>query len=492
MRLRTAVLLASLAPLPSGCATIRATLDGWGEDRYGLSRPQRALRAALQSGDFPTALGWREDDAMLRVLTSAAATYYAAQYERSAALVDTAALLADGRITTSISRGALALVTNDLARLYEPRRTERLFVPYYGMLSHTRLGNREAAAVEARRMVALLGRFEKDRDDGERALHAAMHHLAALVFERAGERGDAVVAYRNAHALGGSWHAEPSLPADGEGEVVIVVERGFVAHRTTETLRISVGREERDSLRGSDESRRRLVDRLGARFAARSRSDAGAGAPSAFRQQVVTAVAPVAPAASRVERLETDDDDDGLGDLRLAFPALRRSPRPWAGAPRLLGDSTARVVDSLVAHVAASVDDASAADERRERGAIVTRELARAAARYAVTKAVRDKKGKVAGTVAEIASTMLERADVRSWHVLPQEVVLMRVRLPAGRHHLRIAVGDGANYRDVALGPVEVQAGAVAIVPARIWSEPAPQSRRWRDRCELVVLGCPD
>lgn len=488
MRLLTAVLLASLAPLLSGCATIRATLDGWGADRYGLSRPQRALRAALQSGDFPTALGWTEDDAMLRVLTAATAAYYAARYERSAALADTAALLADARLTTSISRSALAMVTNDLARPYEPRRTERLFVPYYGMLSYAQLGNWEAAAVEARRMVALLGRFERERDDGERALHATMHHLAGVVFDRAGEQGDAAVAYRNAHALAGAYAADPSQAARRDGEVVIVVERGFVAHRTTETLRIPLGRDERDSLQGSNGSRARLVDRLGARFAGQARLAPTAGGSPASRQRVETAVAPVAPSPSRT--VWVDADDDYLGHLRLAFPALRRSPRPWAGAPRLVGDSMGRGVAGVLAQVAASVDDASEADERRERNAVVARELARATAKYAVTKSVRDKKGKVAGTVAELASGMLERADVRSWHVLPQEVVLMRVRLPAGQHQLRIAVGHGANYREVALGPVLVRAATVTIAPARIWSEPGPSTRHRYDRCDRVVLDC--
>ena len=71
----------------------------------------------------------------VQALTTGAAAYYAGQFARSAAVLDTAALLADDRITASLSKDGLAAVTNDMARPYQPRRTERLFIPYYAMLS---------------------------------------------------------------------------------------------------------------------------------------------------------------------------------------------------------------------------------------------------------------------------------------------------------------------------------------------------------------------
>ena len=92
---------------------------------------------------------------MLRELALGASSYYAAQFDRSAAVLDSAGMLADDRITTSLSANAVALVTNDLARPYQARRTERLFIPYYGMLAHVRLEQWEDAAVEARRLSAL-------------------------------------------------------------------------------------------------------------------------------------------------------------------------------------------------------------------------------------------------------------------------------------------------------------------------------------------------
>src|SRR6476661_5478272 len=141
-----------------GCATLRTTLNGYATGANGIARPQQRLRDALARGDFKAALAWPEDDALLRQLDVGIASY-------SAAVLDSAALLADDRITASLSKDALAMVTSDLARPYQPRRTERLFIPYYAMLAYVRLGKREDAAVEARRLSSLLAQYSDDRED---------------------------------------------------------------------------------------------------------------------------------------------------------------------------------------------------------------------------------------------------------------------------------------------------------------------------------------
>ncbi|HET9684792.1 MAG TPA: hypothetical protein VFP15_11865, partial [Gemmatimonadaceae bacterium] len=120
-RVRTIIgwLLVGSAPMVlGGCATLRSTFSGYATGNDGIARPQQRLRDALSRGDFKSALGWREDDELLRRLDVGIASYYAAQFERSAAVLDSAALLADDRITASLSKDALALVTSDLARPY--------------------------------------------------------------------------------------------------------------------------------------------------------------------------------------------------------------------------------------------------------------------------------------------------------------------------------------------------------------------------------------
>jgi hypothetical protein len=86
---------------------------------------------------------------------------------------------------------------------------------------------------------------------------------------------------------------------------------------------------------------------------------------------------------------------------------------------------------------------------------------------------VRDKKGDVAGTLANLGASLLERADVRSWHLLPRELTLVRLRLPAGPQRVMLRIGEGMQARTVEAGTVLVRAGSVAVAPVRLWQTPA-------------------
>jgi hypothetical protein len=444
--------------LLGGCATLGSTLNGYFTGSEGIARPQQRLRDALSRRDFAAVLAWHEDDELLRRLNVGIASYYAAQFTRSASVLDSAALLADDRVTASLSKDALALATNDLARPYQPRRTERLFIPYYAMLAYARLEQWEDAAVEARRLSSLLAQYADGRDERERSLHAALHELAGAVFTRAGESDDAAVAYRAARALVRSYatldratsHTIDDVgiaPVDsGTGEVLVVVERGYVAHRVTETMELDLGGRDRDSVRVPD----------GGWNVAHGMKELPGGPLSA------PTYVPV-----RSHHVDVGDDDDDY-HMTIAFPALRSASRPWGALVRAGAAGDTLGSGGVVAHV----DDATAADARRELGAIVARATARAAAKYALVKAVRDRNGDVAGTLANLGASLLERADVRSWHLLPSELTLVRLRLPAGPQRVTLRIGDGAQARTAEAGTTLVRAGSVTLLPVRLWQTP--------------------
>ncbi|MDB4883873.1 MAG: hypothetical protein JWL95_2639 [Gemmatimonadetes bacterium] len=459
-RAALAVALAIGAASISACSTIRATFGGYERGPDGISRAQHRLREALARGDFRVALGWHEDDELLRALTRATSAYYASQFLRAGTLLDSAALVADDRITASVSRDALALVTNDNARRYQPRPTERLFIAYYGMLSYVQLERWEDAAVEARRMVSLLAQRDADRDAEERPLHAALESLAGAVLERAGRAGEAQVAYRAAHQMLAVAPERAGRLAAGDGEVLVVLERGFVAHRVTEQLNVLLGEDDDDSLSRRGDRRERPSVRLAERLGNVDASRRGPAEPS-------TEVT-YAGDSARGGRKPKDRDDDPYW-LAVSFPVLHRSGRPWGDAVRLSADVPAGEPTRLVS----VIDDAAIVDERRDRVAMLARAVARASAKYVVTKAVKDKKGETAGKLANLGASLLERADVRSWHLLPQEVQLLRMALPAGTRSLRLEVADGAGTRVVELGSVTVRVGQVTIVPHRLWRDPA-------------------
>ena len=434
----------------SGCSMLRSTIAAYATGPDGISRPQQQLREALVRADFVAALGWPEDDELLRALGTGASSYYAAQFARCVSVLDSAALIADDRITNSVSANAIALVTNDMARPYQARRTERLFIPYYAMLAYARLEQWEDAAVEARRLSGLLAQYAGDRSDSERATHATLHYLTGAVFERAGERSDAQVAHRLARALlPEQVDSTRGRLGKSDGEILVVLERGFVAHRATETVSLFLGESDRDALAHNEsEESAGLVRRITDKLSQTNNSER----------------APVVGDRSGGPRREREHRDDDAYWLRVSFPSMRRAPR-FTGEPTIMIDGERR----LPSRVGTVLDDAVSADEGRERTALLGRAIARAAAKYAVTKAVKDNKGEVAGSIANVGAALMERADIRSWHVLPQTVTLLRVRVTAGQRAVHVNVDDGMEGVD--LGEVLVRPGQLTMVSARVWRE---------------------
>ena len=160
---------------------------------------------------------------------------------------------------------------------------------------------------------------------------------------------------------------------------------------------------------------------------------------------------------------DANDDDYWLA---IAFPVVRRSPRV-IGEPLLLVDGASATPEQFVTHL----DDAVAADERRERGGILLRAVARVATKLVITKKVRDDKGEVAGQIANIGASLLERADVRSWHLLPQVITVLRVHVPAGSRNLQLTIGNGLGARRIDLPPVTVRSGVATIATVRLWGD---------------------
>ncbi len=75
--------------------------------------------------------------------------------------------------------------------------------------------------------------------------------------------------------------------------------------------------------------------------------------------------------------------------------------------------------------------------------------------------------------LASIFASALERADTRAWHLLPGRLTVLRVAVPAGELTPSLMVGAGANATPLALTPLLARAGAVHLLPARVWRDPA-------------------
>ena len=466
-RLRAAILhvvgLCAIAASVTGCSmAMRAARMYYDATPAGTEQREWGLRRTMASGAFETALvhvSSRDDaaprDRLLRSLYDGIVAYYAGDYARSGKSLRAADEMAEDRYTKSVSRGALSLVSNDLVLPYMPGDTERLLVHYYGALGYLRRDDLEAAAVEARRLSQLLEQFDERRDSSDRSARAFLRYFAGTVFEAAGERNDADVAYRNAAAL-----AAPVVPPrtgkipPGFGEVIVLFERGFVAQRVEENLHIDVAEGERDSLVSARDNRdlpapEVVISRMMRQLdSAPDRGVYRAGSP-------------------RYIRRDRDHITEG-GELllKVAWPVFLPPLRESLPATLVLpGNGSASF--SLVGDISEGI----VADYRRQRLMLLTRTVARAAVKLAAAEAAEKKKGSGARTLATLAGAVLEHADTRSWHLLPADVALTRLVLPAGSHRVTVRLGPpGASaQRVVDLGEVEVRAGGISFASGRAW-----------------------
>jgi hypothetical protein len=456
----------------------------------GLPLAEQALRTALAAGSWDDAVARATDpqrgaptDALLRALYEGTTAYYAGRWRESAAAFDRAATLADDRVTWRLSRGALALAANDRVLPYVPGENERLLAHQYAMLAYLQAGDATGAAVEARRIGALLERAGPSTDPGERATHAVLRYLAGVAFEMAGEREDADVAYRNARALGAADSTAPATTrataarearrAPRTGEVVVLVERGFVAHRVSTRLHVRVPRGDAEA----GDAVAADVDRVAAQVGAALQGDGA----------LWTDAMPTIPVSPAYDRDGRDDRARRRGARRadllaLAWPAFHRTARLDLLAGVVTpADAVVRTVASWrglgVAAVGAptpvllraDLSEAMVADFRRDRTWIVTRLVARAALRQALVSEAR-RRARPLGDLIAAAGSFAEQADTRSWHLLPARLEVVRLRLPVGPQPLAVDLGG----RTVPLGVVDVRAGGLTLHPVRLWDDAAP------------------
>jgi hypothetical protein len=476
--------LAVALPL-SGCA---AMLGGYDLAPNGLTRDEDAFRRALAS-EAPKAYssvingrGALPEDDLLRLLYAGIAGRYAGAHEESSRLLDVASYLAEDRVSLSLSREALSLITSDRALAYVPSRTERLMIPYLSALNYAESGSFEAAAVEARRIEALIDQFHDGIPFEERpADNRFLHLFTGAIFEAAGDWNAADVAYRRAGVTGGLWElpwATGSAAADdGMGDVIVLVESGFVAHRVEQSVIVVLPPEQvkmlTDGTAGEKaiaavEAAARILMAASVYYGDRSGYYHDHGYRSAIHlepwRQDRCVDGHWRGSSGRCAQVE-DEDDGNPYFLRIAWPVLFQEPVPGGPlrirAGELGADPVARF--DLSAGVRSDFDD--------QRSATLARTVARAAAKLALTSSVEQSIGKrdeaagqIAGLLTNLGTLMTERADTRGWHLLPGSVSLVRLRLPAGTHDLGLEADRGAP-----LNTVTVRPGHTTFVTTRIW-----------------------
>ena len=441
----------------TGCATASAAFRA---GPMGIPS-ERALRDHLSYGRAATAWTALKDkqiaprDALLRAMYRGVIGLHAGEYAAGSRAMDRAWTLVDDRYSKRISVGAASLVTSEATLPYYPGITERMFIPYYGALNWLARNELDETAVEARRLSALLAAEGDNQPPAE--LRGMLRYVSGVLFEAAGEQQDAIVAYRNAAALMGTLPGDTTFAPRDSGDVVVLIEDGFVGRPEPQNFGIYMNGDELVALSSGDDNARLAV----ARTLERRRFD-----NSLDRTQVGWLT------------YEVNWASFGESERSLAPLGARTVPAE-------LSRASADVTSAVSADVTSSVR----ADFERELPARLTRAIARAAVRWAATQGAdrafssaakkrkdddEDSKGwgsfflGLGLAAATVSSAVIDQPDLRAWQLLPDRLSVARVRLPVGDHPIEVIRGDEV----VSLGTVSVRPGGVAVLTHRWWPGP--------------------
>ncbi|CAA9359749.1 MAG: hypothetical protein AVDCRST_MAG68-4314 [uncultured Gemmatimonadetes bacterium] len=454
------------------------------------------LRHYLMAGRADSALHLLDErrvaprDELLRQLQRGVVLHHARRWDESNAAFQWAEEEAERRYTRSVTGAAGMVLMNDAVAAYTPPPAEMAMIPYYRMLNYMALGGGDGTLVEARKANAYLERVR--RGSGEPCVgEAFVQYLTGLVYAGAGERRDALVSYRQAErgydacaldaaappaALGVDLYraaraagvrevadsaaaryrvAGPALERGGDAELVVLVEEGWVAHRAAADIHVPIPPEEVEGLQSGDAAR---VTESTARVAA----------------HLLSNLAEKGRWGSTLdERFLLAHALDGAHILKMAWAVPRLEACAPSSVRLLLGGDTLGL--------AGSAADLSSAVARRwdaQRPAMVARMVTRGVAKYLAAREAERKGNKesealgwLAARAVNLAGNALERADTRSWSLLPDRISVARLTLPPGEHDVRIQVlaADGGVLETVELGKVSLEAGATRIVHRRVW-----------------------
>jgi hypothetical protein len=424
------------------------------------------IYSSLEAGNPEAALDYLDEKAPDKenlpfLFERGLVAHYADRYQESNTALSRAESISENLYTRSISKEAAALLTTDLVRPYPGARYERLLSHYYRILNYLYLNEIEDALVECRRATRLIRYYVNEDEDYDFFGAPFLAYLSGILFESSGELNDAFISYQQAEeyyerassktgvsfpenlgvslvrlarqlgfseeeALYRRRFGDPHERTKGYGELILFYESGYVPSKYEETLTFPILKSdlsEDDTKKGrkkrkNSEFARTLVSRRGKSYS-----------------------------KSKLEYL-----------LHVAMPAIR------SNRPQLTGIAVEASNVEQRGVLVADVQTMAIETLKSQEGGILLRTVARALLKYLayreVTKKSEDESESeeeadrtkeifmdLLGRAVNVVNIATEHADTRSWQTLPNQIFLVRMRLPAGKHNITLSFSDRTNRR---------------------------------------------
>lgn len=358
-----------------GCATHSA-----GFAKIEQAAASRNLPVALKSLDEFNLTG---ADQTLHHLNKGSLLRFQKDFAGSNRELDTAKRLIEELEATSISEQVASATINDTMKAYEGNASEQLLLYAFEALNYLELGDFDAAAVEARQFDIKHRLIMEKNPDAKYLSGAFVRYLNGMVYDAVGERDSARIEYQK--ALDG-YEAQKEIT--GSGPPAALQNAQKMARGTGEVVFF-------------------LHNGLGPSLA----------------ENAIQVANPM--------------PESGATLLRIALPKFVGRPAPVARVEISSGSRT------TTSELAEDINAIAEKDLENRLPAITARAVARLVAKNIAVKKTKEKTkdsgafGLLMAVGADIAAIASERADTRSWSLLPGNIQLARLALPPGTHDLK-------------------------------------------------------
>ncbi|MEN8208114.1 MAG: hypothetical protein ABFR50_02575 [Candidatus Fermentibacteria bacterium] len=317
-----------------------------------------------------------------------------------------------------------AFLSSDLALEFRGADYEKVFINYCLAVCYASENNMEDALVECRRVNDKLKVLNQNYEENKNRYgdDAFIRYLMGIMYEKAGDLNNALIAYRNSLSVYDSSYAS---------------DYGLTAPRRVRS----------DILR--------LSSTLGMQSIYQDYSSSwpevtweNEGPDRDHGEVVVILEAGMIP--PRVGKTYTFVLDDRV--YRVSLPAIPASrPQSWS-VTLSSGDieTSGFLAEDLTAIARKNLEDHAGRDIARSILRLAVKAGVAEAGEQLVEELTEENSGisEVTGLLLSIVGAVTERADLRAWLTLPSRIFVARLRLPGGEHPVRVEVNGRIVYSD--------------------------------------------
>ena len=424
------------------------------------------MRGMLVEQKFSDAANWiegnkdkiyGENNAVLFYMDKMMALHLAKQYKESNELVQKADEKIEALYTESVSKNIGAFLTNDNVLPYEGEEFEKVLIHLVGALNFTGLGDKEGALVEARRVEEKLTQLndritkgakdEKDEAAKARAQYsedAFVRWFIGCMYETEADQqslNDALIAYKKAlEAYEKSYTPKYKTP------VPTLLVQDYA--RAAEALRF-------------DEDLAALKKKFPNLSYPKPADTKDKG------EIVLLHLNGEAP--YKIEKTwETVADSKAI---KVAYPEYAMKTKSIAYATLSVSgtESKTETFEDVAAIAVQSLADRMGRVKAQMIARAIAKFIAAKAAEVATEQAGGGGLGKLMGAAVSVAGAATEKADVRSWLLLPATIDIAKAYIPAGKHNVTVTFHSAAGgvVRTETIPDVEVKPGKKVFLNLR-------------------------